>query len=252
MRLLKNSTARNIMIFMTDSTDHVSGKASLSLTITSSQDGGAFGSISPTVTDRSNGWYELALTTAHTNTNGDLALHITATGADPTDVIMQVVTDLPGDTITTVTGNVNGSVGSVTGAVGSVTGAVGSVTANVTVGGYAAGQAPLQPSVSGRTLGVNSSGQAGIDWANLGGASTTNNLSGTTISTVTNSVGSVTGAVGSVTGAVGSVTGNVGGNVIGSVASVTGAVGSVTGLTAANLDVAVSTRLSSTLYLGLS
>jgi len=54
-------------------------------------------------------------------------------------------------------------------------------------------------------------------------------------------IASVTGAVGSVTGAVGSVTGNVGGNVVGSV-------GSVTGLTAANLDVAVSSRLSAAGY----
>jgi len=54
-------------------------------------------------------------------------------------------------------------------------------------------------------------------------------------------VASVVGAVGSVTGAVGSVTGNVGGNVVGSV-------GSVVGLTAANLDVAVSTRLATASY----
>jgi len=47
--------------------------------------------------------------------------------------------------------------------------------------------------------------------------------------------------VASVTGAVGSVTGNVGGNVVGSV-------GSVTGLTAANLDVAVSSRLATAGY----
>src|SRR5690349_12465468 len=47
--------------------------------------------------------------------------------------------------------------------------------------------------------------------------------------------------IASVTGAVGSVTGNVGGNVVGSV-------GSVTGLTAANLDVAVSTRLATAGY----
>ena len=39
-------------------------------------------------------------------------------------------------------------------------------------------------------------------------------------------------------------TGNVTGNLSGSVGSVTGAVGSVTGLTAANLDVAVSTRMA--------
>jgi len=55
--------------------------------------------------------------------------------------------------------------------------------------------------------------------------------------------------VGSVTGAVqGNLNGNVVGNVMGSVASVVGAVGSVTGLTAANLDVAVSTRLATAGY----
>ncbi len=75
----------------------------------------------------------------------------------------------------------------------------------------------------------------------------TGNLSGS-VGSVTGAVGSVTGAVGSVTGAVASVTGNVGGNVTGSVGSVVGAVGSVTGLTAANLDVAVSTRLATAGY----
>jgi hypothetical protein len=57
------------------------------------------------------------------------------------------------------------------------------------------------------------------------------------VASVTGAVGSVTGSVGSVTGAVGSVTGNV-----------TGSVGSVVGLTAANLDVAVSTRLATAGY----
>lgn len=86
-------------------------------------------------------------------------------------------------------------------------------------------------------------------------------------------VASVTGAVGSVTGSVTvgtnndktgyslsgtqtfNVTGNITGNLSGSVGSVTGAVGSVTGsvgsvvgLTAANLDVAVSTRLATASY----
>ena len=107
-------------------------------------------------------------------------------------------------------------------AIGSVSGAVGSVTANVTVGGYAAGQAPLQPTVAGRTLDVTTTGEAGIDWANIGSPTSTVDLSGTTISTAQ--------VVASVTGSVGSVTGNVGGNVVGSVASVTGNVGgNVTG-----------------------
>lgn len=91
MRLLKQSTAANVMVFMTDSADHVSGKASLTLTITASKDGGAFASISPTVTERGSGWYSLALTTAHTDTLGDLALHVTATGADPSDLACRVV-----------------------------------------------------------------------------------------------------------------------------------------------------------------
>lgn len=88
------------------------------------------------------------------------------------------------------------------------------------------GPAPLQPTVTGRTLDVSSGGEAGVDWANIGSPTTAVNLSGTNIDTdqvvasVTGAVGSVTGAVGSVTGAVGSVTGNVGGNVTGSVGSV--------------------------------
>jgi hypothetical protein len=104
MKLLKKSTARNLMIFMTDSSDHVSGKTGLTLTIVASKDGGNFSSISPTVTEptTANGWYCLALDTTMTNTLGDLALHITATGADPTDVSCQVVNDLPGDSVSSV------------------------------------------------------------------------------------------------------------------------------------------------------
>lgn len=97
-------------------------------------------------------------------------------------------------------------------------------------------------------------------------ASTTN-ITGGTITTVTNltnaptagdftatmktsigtavaasAVASVTGNVGgNVTGSVGSVTGNVGGNV-------TGSVGSVVGLTASNLDATISSRLASASY----
>lgn len=96
--LLKQSTARNRAIWMADSADHISGKSGLTLTITASKDGAAFSAISPTVTDLGSGWYNLALTTAMTNTLGDLALHITGTSADPTDLVDQVLTaiDLPG------------------------------------------------------------------------------------------------------------------------------------------------------------
>jgi len=100
------------MIFMVDETDHVSGLAGLTLTITASKNGAAFGSISPTVTDRGDGWYNLALTTSHTDTLGDLALHITSTGADPTDALDEVVVDLPGAEFATVIADSVASVGS--------------------------------------------------------------------------------------------------------------------------------------------
>jgi hypothetical protein len=90
MKILKQSTAYNLMVFMTDSADHISGKTGLTLTVTASKDGGAFASITPAVTERGNGWYNLALTTTHTDTVGDLAGHVTAVGADPADFVVQV------------------------------------------------------------------------------------------------------------------------------------------------------------------
>lgn len=90
MRILKQNTAANVMVLMTAASDHVTGLAGLTLTITLSKDGAAFASISPTVTDRGNGWYNIALTTSHTDTLGDCVLHITGAAADPTDVISQV------------------------------------------------------------------------------------------------------------------------------------------------------------------
>lgn len=70
----------------------------------------------------------------------------------------------------------------------------------------------LAPTVAARTLDVSATGEAGLDWANIGSPTTTVGLTGTTIAS--------SQVVASVTGAVGSVTGNVGGNVTGSVGSV--------------------------------
>lgn len=60
-----------------------------------------------------------------------------------------------------------------------------SVSGEVQVGGYATGQAPLQPTTAGRTLDVSVGGEAGIDLANIGSPTTTVNLSGVTIKTAT-------------------------------------------------------------------
>ena len=98
--MLKQSTARNLMVFLTDSADHVTGKTGATLTITLSKNGAAFASVSPTVTERGDGWYSLALTSGNTDTLGDLVLHITASGADPIDLREQVFAALPGDSVT--------------------------------------------------------------------------------------------------------------------------------------------------------
>lgn len=97
MRQVRASTARTIMVLMVDSTDHVTGKTGLTLTITASKAGGAFASISPTVTERGSGWYSLALTTSHLDTLGDFALHITGVSADPADLLLEVVAYNPED-----------------------------------------------------------------------------------------------------------------------------------------------------------
>ncbi len=78
------------MVLLVSSTDHVSPVTGATLAISASKDGAAFASISPTVTERGNGWYSLALTTAHSDTLGDLALHISASGADPLDMVLLV------------------------------------------------------------------------------------------------------------------------------------------------------------------
>ena len=90
MRRIDQSTAYNLMVLMVDSTDHVTEKTGLTLTITASKDGAAFASITPTVTELANGVYSLALTASHTDTLGDLAINCTGAGADPSVIISQV------------------------------------------------------------------------------------------------------------------------------------------------------------------
>jgi hypothetical protein len=57
---------------------------------------------------------------------------------------------------------------------------------------------PLAPTTSGRTLDVSSTGEAGVDWANVGSPASTVALSNTSAASIAGAVGSVAGAVGSV------------------------------------------------------
>jgi len=95
---LKISTQVDIEVFASDSTNPRLGKTGLTFTtIRMKKAGGAWATITPTVTEGENGFYSVTLTTTHTNTLGPLAFTFVATGADITPVVHQVVTALPGE-----------------------------------------------------------------------------------------------------------------------------------------------------------
>lgn len=91
MFLIKQGNTYTKEFGMVSSSDHVTAVTGITPTVTLSKAGGAFAAAAGTVTEISAGWYKIALTTTDTNTLGDLAFHITGTGADPTDFALQVV-----------------------------------------------------------------------------------------------------------------------------------------------------------------
>src|ERR1019366_2999552 len=80
----KNVALNNFMFFMTDSTTHAP-KTGLTVTVNVSKDGAAFGASTNSVVEVSNGWYKINFTQTEMNAN-EIALNITATGADPLPV----------------------------------------------------------------------------------------------------------------------------------------------------------------------
>lgn len=92
---LKQSVAYDLMVFVGSVTDRSQGQDGLaaSLVIELSKAAGAFATITPTITDRGYGWYKLALTASHTDTEGDLVLHITAPGDYVEDIRLKVSND---------------------------------------------------------------------------------------------------------------------------------------------------------------
>lgn len=235
--LLKQSTVVNIPFLLTSASDNVSPITGLGAApvVTISKNAASFAAAGGTVSEIGNGWYALAATTGDAGTLGALLLHATGTGANPTDDEHQVVLDLPGATVSSVTG----AVGSVTGAVGSVTGAVGSVTGNV--GGNVVGSVASVTGAVGSVTGAVGSVTGAV-------GSVTGNVGGTVAAVVGSIGGSMVGSVlGNVAGSVGSVSGNVGGNVAGSV-------GSVIGVVAADMVGIIGTALTETVpgYLALA
>jgi hypothetical protein len=85
------SSLTPIPFLMIDSSDHITGKTGLSPTVTISKNGGAFAAPAGAVAAIGNGWYKLTPTAADTGTVGAFLLHAVATGADPCDMVHEVV-----------------------------------------------------------------------------------------------------------------------------------------------------------------
>ncbi len=122
--ILKQSTAYN-RTFKMFAIDGFTALTGATVTVNLSKNGAAFGAAAGAVTEIGNGWYYVALTgtgSGDTGTLGDLVMRCTATSADITEQTDQVCVDLPG-----------ASVSSVTGAVASVTAAVTIATQQILV-----------------------------------------------------------------------------------------------------------------------
>lgn len=71
------------------------GTAGLTVIATLSKNGGAFNSVSPTITDRSNGYYSIAPIAAHRDTLGENAWLFSASGQPNLPRVEQVVVPDP-------------------------------------------------------------------------------------------------------------------------------------------------------------
>lgn len=89
--MLQQSVAYTRAFFLTLSSDHISPSTGKTPTVNISKGGAAFAAAAGVVSEIGSGWYKVALTTADTGTQGDLAYHITATASDPTDFVDRVV-----------------------------------------------------------------------------------------------------------------------------------------------------------------
>jgi hypothetical protein len=95
MRWLSQNRAANIKVFIVDSSDHRTGKIGATLQVEICKDDGEFTVITPTITELKYGWYNIILNQEHTDTQGELAFHITAEGSDSLDIKHLVVASSP-------------------------------------------------------------------------------------------------------------------------------------------------------------
>lgn len=108
---LKQSTVYTRTFFIVSSSDHLSAKTGAAPVVNISKAGGAFGAAGGAVTEIANGWYKVALSTTDTNTLGDLAYHITGTGADDTDFADSVSVNSLDDLSTLTAAGIRSAIG---------------------------------------------------------------------------------------------------------------------------------------------
>lgn len=119
-------------------------------------------------------------------------LDLTSTEMNADNVAVVVKTTSTGAVIPTFflypqeTGDIKVDVQSLLGTAWLTPGTAGTPDVNVKLwNGLTTVALPLAPTTAGRTLDVSATGEAGIDWANVGSPTTTVTLSGTTVKTAT-------------------------------------------------------------------
>jgi hypothetical protein len=95
----QSTTAYPLVFLLISSVDHLTGLTGATVAVTLSKSGGAFGSPAGAVSEIGSGWYKVAGNATDTGTLGPLALHATATGADPSDALYPVVAYSPQDAV---------------------------------------------------------------------------------------------------------------------------------------------------------
>lgn len=176
--LIPQSVSKLVVFRAFLSSDGKTPATGKTIAITISKNGGAFGNPNAgatNATEISSGFYKFTLDTTDTGTQGPLAYLGSESAIDSVGDVFTVsdAHNAGFDGVPSVTAGANGGL------------PTGNASGQVTVGGYASGQVPLQPTVAGRTLDVSAGGEAGVDWANVGSPTTSLNLSGTTVKTAT-------------------------------------------------------------------
>ena len=97
---IDQSTAKTIKVFAMDGAgDPVTGKVDGDFTKKIAKNGGALGSMTVTITEDANGFYDLTLSASHTDTLGQLTCVFIATGVKQINIQYEVVTPWARDKI---------------------------------------------------------------------------------------------------------------------------------------------------------